>query len=41
MAWLYFLKKKSEVFEKFQELKTLVENQIDKKIKALRNDNGG
>jgi len=36
-----FLKKKYEVFGKFKEFKSLVENQIDKKIKVLRNDNGG
>ena len=38
---LYFLKKKSEVFSKFKEYKALVENQIGKKIKALRIQNGG
>ena len=38
---LYFLKKKSEVFSKFKEYKALVENQIGKKIKVLRTDNGG
>ena len=40
-TWLYFLKKKSEVFSKFKEYKALVENQIGKKIKVLRTDNGG
>eukprot|EP00253_Pinus_taeda_P020721 PITA_20721 len=39
--WIYFLKKKSEVFDKFKEFKALVENQTDKKIKVLRIDNGG
>ena len=38
---LYFLKKKSEVLSKFKEFKALVENQTGKKIKVLRNDNGG
>ena len=38
---LYFLKKKSEVFSKFKEYKALVENQIAKKIRVLRIDNGG
>ena len=38
--WLYFLKKKSEVFNKFKEFKDVVENQIGKKIKVLRIDNG-
>jgi len=36
-----FLKRKLEVFEKFMELKSLVEKQTDKKIKVLRIDNGG
>ena len=39
--WVYFLKKKSEVFDKFKEFKALVENQTEKKIKVLRTDNGG
>jgi len=41
MTWFYFLKKKSEVFERFQELKSLVENQYDRKIKVLRTNNDG
>jgi hypothetical protein len=40
-TWIYFLRKKSEVFEKFKEFKSLVENYTDKKIKVLRTDNGG
>ena len=40
-TWLYFLKKKSKVFSKFKEYKALVENQIGKKIKVLKTDNGG
>jgi transposase InsO family protein len=40
-TWIYFLRKKSEVFDKFKEFKALVENQTDKKIKVLRTDNGG
>ena len=40
-TWIYFLKKKSEVFDRFKEFKALVENQIEKKIKVLRIDNGG
>jgi len=28
------------VFDRFNEFKALVENQIDKKIKVLRKDNG-
>ena len=38
---LYFLKRKFEVFNKFKELKYLVETKIEKKIKMLRTDNGG
>ena len=32
--------RKSEVFSKFKEYKALVENQMDRKIKNLRSDNG-
>ena len=40
-TWIYFLRKKTKVFEIFKEFKSLVENQTEKKIKLLRNDNGG
>ena len=40
-TWIYFLKAKSKVFERFREFKTLVENQTGKKIQVLRTDNGG
>jgi hypothetical protein len=40
-TWIYFLRKKSEVLDKFKEFKYLVENQTDKNIKVLRTDNGG
>eukprot|EP00253_Pinus_taeda_P029314 PITA_29314 len=40
-TWIYFLKKKFEVFDWFKEFKALVENQTEKKIKVLRIDNGG
>ena len=40
-TWIYFLRKKSEVFERFKEFKALVENQTKKKIKVSRTDNGG
>jgi transposase InsO family protein len=40
-TWIYFLKTKSEVFNKFKEFKALVENISEKKIKILRSDNGG
>jgi hypothetical protein len=40
-TWIYFLKAKSEVFKRFQEFRTPVENQSGKRIKVLRSDNGG
>jgi 5'-3' exoribonuclease 2 len=40
-TWIYFLKKKSKVFDKFKEFKALEENQIEKKIKVPRIDNVG
>ena len=40
-TWIYFLKAKVEVFDKFQEFKSLVEKQTGKKINVLRFDNGG
>ena len=39
-VWEYFLKQKSEAFDKFREWKLLVENQTGKRIKHLRTDNG-
>jgi hypothetical protein len=39
--WLYLLKTKDEVFNKFQEFKAEIENLTNKKIKTLRTDNGG
>eukprot|EP00253_Pinus_taeda_P036299 PITA_36299 len=39
-TWIYFLKKKDEVFSRFQHFKALIENQTEKKIKILRTDNG-
>ena len=39
-TWIYFLKEKSEVFEKFKEFKALIENISDKIIKKLRSNNG-
>jgi hypothetical protein len=39
-TWIYFLRKKSNVFQKFKEFKSLMENQSDKKIKVLRTNNG-
>jgi hypothetical protein len=40
-TWIYFLKTKDDVFNKFQEFKALVENLSERKIKILRSDNGG
>ena len=40
-TWIYFLKRKDEVFEKFKEFKALVENLSENKIKILRSNNGG
>eukprot|EP00253_Pinus_taeda_P021650 PITA_21650 len=40
-TWIYFLKKKSEAFDRFKEFKALVENQTEKKIMVLRTDNCG
>ena len=40
-TWIYFLKEKDEVFNKFQEFKDLVENLSERKITVLRSDNGG
>jgi hypothetical protein len=39
-TWIYFLRNKSEVFDRFKEFKALVENQIEKIIKVMRTDNG-
>ena len=38
---MYILKRKSEVFEKFQKWKALVENASGRKLKVLRTDGGG
>jgi transposase InsO family protein len=40
-VWVYILKSKGEVFEKFKEFKALVETQSEHKIKVFRSDNGG
>lgn len=39
-VFVYLIKRRSEVFQKFQEFKVLVENQLDLTIKSLRTDNG-
>ena len=38
-VWLYFLKSKGEALSKFIEWHTLVENQVSRRVKALRSDN--
>ena len=40
-TWVYVLKRKSEVFNRFQKWKALVENESGKKLKVLRTDGGG
>jgi hypothetical protein len=40
-TWIYFLRKKSEVFQHLKYFKALVETQSGKKIKVLRIDNEG
>lgn len=40
-TWIYFLKFKSEVFQKFQEFQNLVERLFDRKIITLQSDWGG
>ena len=40
-CWIYFMKHKSEVFNKFCEFKSFVENQTGRSIKVSRCDNGG
>ena len=40
MTWVIIMKHKSEAFKNFKQLKALVENQAERKIKRLRIDNG-
>ena len=40
-SWVYILKSKDEVFDRFLEWKALVERTTRKKLKTLRIDNGG
>ena len=40
-TWIFFLKKKSEVLERFTKFKESVENASGSKIKSLISDNGG
>ena len=39
-TWIYFMKNKDEVFNKFKEFKGLIENHTEKKIKTFQSDNG-
>ena len=41
MVFVYFLRNKSDCFEKFKYFKAMVENEKNLKIKMLRFDNGG
>ncbi|KAK4401282.1 Retrovirus-related Pol polyprotein from transposon TNT 1-94 [Sesamum angolense] len=40
MTWVYFMRKKSEVFKVFKKFKNLVEKQSGRSIKVLRSDRG-
>ncbi|KAE8683538.1 hypothetical protein F3Y22_tig00111200pilonHSYRG00002 [Hibiscus syriacus] len=40
-VWVYFLKKKSKVFDTFKKWNAMVENETGLKVKRLRSDNGG
>ena len=40
-TWVYFIRKKRDVFEYFKEFKTMVEKQTRKCIKILRPNQGG
>jgi transposase InsO family protein len=40
-TWVYFMRKKSDVFEYFKKFKNMVEKQTGKSIKILRSDQGG
>ena len=40
-GYVYLMRQKSEAFEKFKEFKAEVENQLGKRIKAIRSNNSG
>ena len=40
-GYMYLMRRKSETFEKFKEFRADVENQLGKRIKAIRSDRGG
>ncbi|XP_031249850.1 uncharacterized protein LOC116107700 [Pistacia vera] len=39
-VWVFLLRSKNEALERLKSWQTLVKNQVDKKVKALRTDNG-
>ncbi|GAB2287662.1 hypothetical protein Dimus_037947 [Dionaea muscipula] len=39
-VWVYLLKSKDQTLDKFKDWKNLVENQMNKRVKILRTDNG-
>jgi len=41
MTWVTFLKEKSEALSRFKIFKSMVENEINSRIKCLRYDKGG
>ena len=40
-TWVYFIRRKGDVFEYFKEFRTMIEKQTEKCIKILKSDNGG
>ena len=40
-TWVYFIRRKGDVFEYFKEFRTIIEKHTEKCIKILRSDNGG
>ena len=40
-TFVYFLKTKDQVFTKFKEFRSMIQNQTGKRIKNIRSDNGG
>ena len=40
-GYVYLMRRKSKAFEKFKEFRAEVENQLGKRIKAIRSDRGG
>lgn len=40
LTYIYLIKTKDEVFQKFKEYKSVIENQLDRKIKILKSDRG-